>query len=322
MKRRLSFIWILLAQLCVLQCKPSSERSANMSETKHLNLRLECVGRFCMSIPASMERRAETYRIRWTDVAEEVYQTHHPDKFEQLWQKHIADIEELKSDRILPDDLHGKVLDWRELEANRIRLLRYHENNPRLITVASLRDEQNYAVWVSKNGSLSRVDSVEATTKEVMQSYKAQARPQPGKLQFFLAKGALELPFSEDEEANASFGEYPGLEFEVEIATTDEEQPGLLERFVRGVADFGMGLVSPVSIKSQRARTVAGLKGREMILRDGNKDELSYLWVHPGKVKSAQEPEIHLSMDAKPNQQKEAELVWNTILDSMRPAWK
>jgi hypothetical protein len=59
-----------------------------------------------------------------------------------------------------------------------------------------------------------------------------------------------------------------------------------------------------------------------MILRDGDSDELTYLWVHPGKAKSAQEPEIRLSMEAEPNQQKEAELVWNTILDSMRPAWK
>jgi hypothetical protein len=183
-----------------------------------------------MSIPAFMERRAETYRIRWTDVAEEVYQTDHPDKFEQLWQKHIAAIEKLKSRRILPDDAHGKVLDWRELEANKIRLLRYHENNPKIVTVASLRDEHTYAVWVSKNGSLSRVDSVEATTREVMQSYKAQAKPQQGRLQFFLAKGALELPFSENEIANASFGEYPSLKFDFETITTEKEQPGLLER--------------------------------------------------------------------------------------------
>jgi hypothetical protein len=293
-----------------------------MSEIDRLNLKRQCVGRFCFNVPDSMERRAERYSIKWTDVSEEAYPTTDEDRFQQLWNQHLSAIEKLKEQRVLPRDVQGKILEWRDLEPNRIRLIRFHRNAPHLITVAALGDANTHAIWVSADGSLELVDKVEAFTKEIVYSYRAGSAPQAGKNLFFLSKGAFDIPFSENEEAKAFFGQYPSLKFEVEITTTDKEQPGLFERFTKSLVNFGIGLVSPVSLRNQRSRTAGGLKGQEMILKDGESDELSYIWVHPGKAKSAEEPEVRLSMDAKPNQQKEAELVWNTILDSMRPAWK
>ncbi|MFY9268948.1 MAG: T6SS immunity protein Tli4 family protein [Candidatus Manganitrophaceae bacterium] len=144
---------------------------------------------------------------------------------------------------------------------------------------------------------------------------------------FYLQHGAINLPYLEQEKAYVRFEGHPlGLTLEIKMNSTHETRPvpNLLERIEVAIRErFAPGL--DVSRVRTQKRTVAGIPGEEVILRMTERGKTSFLfgWDYLGRKDSGEYPRIVIKMDAFDDKHlQEQTLLWDRMLDSMKPMYK
>ena len=95
------------------------------------------------------------------------------------------------------------------------------------------------------------------------------------------------------------------------------EQAGLMERLGAAIETRYAPGVDVDRIRG-RKRTIAGLKGEDVIVRmkDKYKTVLNFAWEYPGEVNSGERPEIQITMESPDGALEEKIKVWDSILDS------
>jgi len=146
---------------------------------------------------------------------------------------------------------------------------------------------------------------------------------------FFLQHGAINLPYSANEESMARFDNH-ALDFNILIEMNMDinekiETEGLVERTEKLLAS---DLISPrggISKIRLQKREVAGMPGDETLLeqRDGKERSLVFTWEYNGKDDSGEYPETKIEMECPTTEKLEEKIrIWDAILDSMKPLFE
>jgi hypothetical protein len=142
---------------------------------------------------------------------------------------------------------------------------------------------------------------------------------------FYLEYGAIDLPFEYQESAEIYLEGHTidkFLRLHIENEVIHKVNPvGLIDRINAGIkTDYAQGL----KIKKIRAgkRNIADQKGEEFIYKstdDGEKG-FSFFWESTGENDSSHHPNSNVTMSTEDGKLDEKLALWDSILDSMRPA--
>jgi hypothetical protein len=312
----------VLAGLGTLAWASKPAREKKMSGQGQEKMVQQCVGRFCLEVPASMRRVGGSYEMSKTQIEEEVLGPPPAGAFERAWMAHLARIEAMKANRADPGDLDGEILEKQPLTPSLASVLYYESVTRRIVTLGALLDAGPMALWTKVDGNPERAELLKTRTKTIAAAYQRPARdqpwPAPGKDWFYLDHGAIAIASKYEENAEAEFeGHQLKVKVELTTKTTSEPPPGLLERFMQGAAALASD--SAISLARKGKRKVAGLNGEEILLRDSDQGKLSFIWSFPGEPDSARHPSISLKMDTTEGELDQKTALWESMLDSMRP---
>jgi hypothetical protein len=290
-----------------------------------------CAGRFCADIPRTMERGG---RYSMNDVAlEEKTWTPPRDKaFEREWEAQLAKIEAIRAKRISqqalrPRSVAGDIVEKRTV-APRFEAVCYYEDSKNLIVWNALRDAGRLGLSLSRWGLNERKDDLAASIVEIGNAYHARDAkepwPAPGADWFYLAEGAVTLPFREEEHMEAFFDGF-GIRFILQSETTAEpEKSGPIGKYKVEMARLGSGGSDSKVVKQDSRRKIAGLTGEELIIKETGKPpeqcEMQFGWVFPGEANSGVRPRLVLRIETKADHETEKLALWNALIDSVRPA--
>ena len=185
-------------------------------------------------------------------------------------------------------------------------------------------NRDGFRCYVNEQGEPVDQDSDEALDQnlEIARAYRIIDKDHlPKENWFYLQHGAIALPYLEQEETYARFEGHPlDLKLEIETRAVHKvSESGLLDRLTAALA---MKFAPGVDIDKIRSgkRTVAGIKGEELIMRgtEGGETELSFTWLFPGEKDSREHPKISIEMESPDGQLEEKLKIWDAILDSMQ----
>ena len=198
----------------------------------------QCTGRFCVDVPADMRRGAETYEMQRVRLQELELAPPIEGAFARALKERLAKVEALKLKRRTPTDPRGTIIERRALKPGLLEGAVYQQyNNELAITVGALRDAGPRALWIEGGGDKKFTEEISASVKEVGLAYRLRRKeepwPAPGQDWFYLGQGAVALPFTESEKADAGFEGTP-LEVKFELSTKTIAEPmrkGPMQRF-------------------------------------------------------------------------------------------
>ena len=292
------------------------------------------VGRFVIDIPVSMQYRGGTYRMRDRSIEEVMWPDADKDKeSETLWNTHIEGIKKLKA----PNGFENALIEIKDIEniGKSCRAVLFF-NEPLDTAYGTLHiflDSGSTAVWIkARDKKIASKDFTYQKSTDLAKAYRppshrlGKADVLTNRDSFYLEHGAVDLPFEYKESVDLGFQGHAidkHLELSIETEVVHEvEQSGLIERFKAVIAtNYAPGL--KIDKIKTGSRTVAGMEGEEIIYRgteDDGEVEISFVWEHPGVAKNAHLPNVIIDMATTDGQFDEKLAVWDTILDSMRPA--
>ena len=145
---------------------------------------------------------------------------------------------------------------------------------------------------------------------------------------FYLQHGAINLPYSEEEESIARFEGHPlklTLLIEMYMDFTKDIEDVSLINGTRAM--LAAALITPgggISKIRLRKREVAGMPGEEAVLRvrEGQSKDLVFTWQYNGKYDSGEYPTTRIEMESPDGNLSEKLEIWNAILDSMKPMFE
>ena len=308
-------------------------KGESMTEILGRDAVAQCVGRFCFTVPASMKRAGDAYKLQGVDLEEIAWDA--KDGWERAWQQRLAAVEALRQRRELPSEATGEIVERRDLEPGRLRAVRYVPGEIRSVQAwGALLNAGAGGLWLRIDFSERNEQAAMARIREIASAYRVRAPGEPAPAgAFHLARGYVAAPFKLDEEASARFKGPPlGLELAVRTGTRAQaagprESTGLLSRlFARGqfAVAGASGALGDEKVKFARSggRSVAGIRGDEMILRSSRPGDsgMRYGWRAVGAVDSGAKPDIEIEMSGSGDKEKDKTAVWDAILDSFRPA--
>jgi hypothetical protein len=188
-------------------------------------------------------------------------------------------------------------------------------------------------VWITSYGKSTGKDFMYEKSTGLAKAYRPPAQRLgkatvfKGKDSFYLEHGAIDLPFEYKESVDISFyGHALDKDIELDIETDvvgEVEKVSLVDKLNAMIAtNYAPGL--NIDKIRTRKRIVAGMQGEEIVYRatekDGNDKGLYFKWAFPGEKSNAHFPNIAIDMQALYDNLEEKIAVWDTILDSMRPA--
>jgi hypothetical protein len=295
----------------------------------------QCVGRFCFTVPASMTRSGDAYKVQGVELEEIAWDPAAKDGWERAWQARVAAIEALKQRRETPSEATGEIVEQRVIEAGRLRAVRYVPAEIRSVQAwGALLNAGSGGLWLKIDFSERNEPAAMARIREIASAYRVRAPGEPAPAgAFHLARGVVAAPFKLDEEASARFKGHPlALELAVKTGTRVEpagprENTGLLSRLLaRGQFAVGnlSGFFGDDKVRAALgARTVSGIRGDQMILRPAKAGDpdVRYGWRAVGDVSSGAKPDIEIEMTARSSgAEKDKTAIWDAILESFRPA--
>lgn len=286
------------------------------------------MGRFSIDVPDTMKLAIQDQRIRSCDVKELVWPTgKNKDQIrEEVYKARIAEINKLKLPKnvtkiIMEDRMIPQTGQW----ARGVFYYGDHTGNDEGFWDV-LVDVGPVGVWIKFNGQIEGKEEMFNWVIAVAKAYQSHSPESSNQSaqgdMFYLQHGAINLPYMEQEHTYARFEGQP-LELKLEIKmdeTQEVEKTGLVDK-------LGKILISNVTpglnihkIRSQK-RTVAGLKGEEIILKMKEEGEstLRFGWQYQGKEDSGEHPEIDITMESPDGSLDEKIKIWDAVLDSMKP---
>ncbi len=283
------------------------------------------VGRFSLEVPAGARRYGADDQVRQLKLEEVTFVEPLDKAFGAAWAAKLAEVAKIKAKRLEPEWIDGDVHSQHELEAGKFRALLYHTENVKIaVRYAALRQVGAAGIWLSRPGDTEDIRPTLDTIALVGKAYQprpAGAPPAKGDV-FHLPRGAVVLPFHEQEKAKAAFQGGP-LGVEVKLSTTSTGAPkggGLMSRFGESVAKAGAAFAAGASPVRNRGRTAAGMQGEEFVMRDSEGGDLYFMWEFKGEADSGARPRLQLQMITKDERQKEKMAYWDALVDSLRPA--
>lgn len=283
------------------------------------------LGRVSLALPAGMTRHDGDCRLRLLTLREEPLPPPSAESWQAAWAGKLAAIEAMKARRTRPRHLYGEVVARREL-APRFALVAYHADNVKeAARFEALRGLEGVGLWLRRPGDVADLEAIAAAMLQVGRSYRPRTAdgPPPEKepQAFHLARGAVLLPFEEQESAEATFRGGPhGTEIELSTETVIRvEQKGLFERFSESVVTAGAAFSAGVSTVRSGKKEAGGLKGEELVLRDSEGQKLHFVWRFAGESDSGGRPEITLQMKSRAEPKQEVLAQWDALVASLRP---
>jgi len=292
-----------------------------------LDLVDQCVGRFCLRLPAAMKRTSDEEEVQGVKLEEVAWDKAAKDPWEHEWLERLRKIEAKKADREFDKAADGEILDQKMIKPGTLKAVFYCPGPARARTaLGAIHNAGRAGLWLEILVSEKRKDEAAARIAEIAAAYRpdepGQARPKGA---FHLPHGVITAPFKLGEEADVHFKGGP-LDLELEFALEtifEKEDGGLMQKFANmmetsGVAAMGAGL-RPIRSKS---RKVAGLPGEEMILLGKQDDDgsLFFQWRTPGELESGKHPQVNVVLRGSDAQKDEKIAFWDALLDLVKPS--
>jgi type VI secretion system (T6SS) Tli4-like immunity protein len=287
----------------------------------------QCVGRFCLRLPASMKRTSDEEKVQGVKLEEVAWDKSAKDPWEHEWLERLRKIEAMKSKREIPTAAYGEILDQLMIKPGQLKAVFFCPSASKKRTaLGAIYNAGSSGLWLEILVSEQRKQEAAARIAEIAAAYRPDepGRPRP-KGAFHLLHGAIAAPFKLSEEASVRFKGGPlDLELSFELETTSEpDDRSLMQKFANmmetsGVAAMGAGL-RPIRSKS---RKVAGLSGEEIILLGQQDDDgsLFFQWRTPGEPDSGKHPAMNLVLRGTDAQKDEKIAFWDATLETVKPA--
>jgi len=315
---------VVLALAALAGCRGEAKET-KMAEVAGKSERVY-LGRFSIALPPGMSRSDGECEMQLLTIREDPLAPPFAEAWKAAWAGKLAAIEAMKTQRSRPRHLYGEVLARRELEP-RFALVAYHADNVKeAARFEALRGLDGVGLWLRRPGDVADLDAIAAAMLKVGKAYRPRTKDGPPLEKepqaFHLARGAVLLPFEEQESAHAIFRGGPhGAEVDLATGTVVKvERKGLFERFSESVITAGAAFGAGVSTVRSGKKEVGGLRGEELVLRDGEKGELAFIWRYPGESESGARPEITLQMTAPQEPKREVMALWDALVASLLPA--
>lgn len=289
------------------------------------------IGRFAIDVPAEMKLVHQWQRLRYAEIEEFAWPGSVPraQARDEAWKRRLAEIGKLTP----PKGKERVIIETREFPGlgDWARGVFYYG--------ANWADDEGYwlifadsgtsGVWLTYHGLTDAKQEMLTWLLEIARSYQSRRfgdlKLPPGNW-FYTERGAINLPYLEQETAAARFEGHP-LEVKLVIKTVETrkiepEGHGLLGRLGALLATRFAGNVEIEKIRTGK-RMVAAMPGEETILRadeDGRK-ELSFMWRYAGEKDSGEHPKILIEMESVDGRIEEKLQIWDAILNSLKPMY-
>jgi hypothetical protein len=316
----------VVALLAALAATPggglAGESRATMSGTKGT---LECVGRFCVSVPEGYARAGEKFRFGQVNL-EEIALPDGERGFQALWTARLAKVAALRKAETREVDPTGRIRELMHL-GPLFEAAMYHNS--------SMTEDGKMAGLLAREGKGLSLESVLSFVfrNDVVECFvdihkawhprrEGEPWPIPGKNAFYLGKSALAGPAYGGEEAYARF-ETSDQESKISVTTESQVEPekkGIMESLGEAAARAGMGLSGVMKTVRSGSRKAGGEKGEELVARVDDGKELQFVWTFVGGEEDSNRPRIDIQMETSSANEKEKLVMWDRLLDSLRRA--
>lgn len=284
------------------------------------------LGRWSLAVPAGMTRHDGECKMRLLTIREQALAPPYPEAWKATWAGKLAAIEGLKANRTRPHHVVGEIVAQGEL-APHFGYAAFHNDDAKLSgTHVGFRGAGPTGLWLQRPGGFAKQKAIQAAMLEVGMGYRTRSKDGPPlekePLAFHLGQGAVILPFEEQESAAAIWKGGP-LGTEVELSTetvVKVESKGLFERFSDSVMAAGAAFSAGVSTVRSGKKKAGALEGEELVLRDGEKGKLAFVWRYHGESGSGARPEITLQMASPAEPRQEVMARWDALVASLLPA--
>jgi hypothetical protein len=288
----------------------------------------QCVGRFCLRLPASMKRSSDEEQVQGVTLEEVAWDKGAKDPWEHEWLERLRKIEAKKAGREIAKAMDGEILEQRMIKPGALKAVFYCPGPSRKRTaLGAIYNAGHRGLWLEILAGESKKEEAVKRISEVAAAYRPDEQagaPRP-KGAFHLPHGVIAAPFKLAEEAEVHFKGGP-LDVELMFALEtvfEADNESLMSRFANmmetsGVAAMGAGL-RPIRSKS---RKVAGLPGEEIILLGQQDDDgsLFFQWRTPGEPGSGKHPAINVVLRGSDDKKDEKIAFWDALLDSVKPS--
>ena len=281
------------------------------------------MGRFAIDLPEDFKLEIQSQKLCYAEVSDFKWKEKDRDKERNaLWAQKIEEIKKLK----LPKGKDKIIIGEKELKGigNWARTVEYYGDYRigRYIYWTVFADYGATGMWLTLYG-LNNDKSIKNFTN-ILKHYQYGFNDLT-KDSFCLNYGRIELPYLEQESTYARFAGPMEMKLEIDMSETHEvEKVGILESLAAALAtNFAPG-IDVEKIRGHK-RTVAGLKGEELVTRitADMGPKLYFGWKYNGKEDSGEHPEIRISIQQAPDGNLDEKIkLWDAALDSFRPAYK
>ncbi len=281
------------------------------------------MGRFAIDLPEDFKLEIQSQTVRYAEVSDFKWKEKDRDKERNaLWAQKIEKIKKLTPPKIRKQIIiEEKVLKGIGHEA---RAIAYYGNQyaPNCTYWTILADYGTVGMWLTLDGEDDGLSIKNFTNILKHYQYGFNDLTEDS---FCLNYGRIELPYLEQESTYARFAGPMEMKLEIDMSETHEvEKVGILESLAAALAtNFAPG-IDVEKIRGHK-RTVAGLKGEELVTRitADMGPKLYFGWKYNGKEDSGEHPEIRISIQQAPDGNLDEKIkIWDAALDSFRPAYK
>lgn len=293
------------------------------------------VGRFVIDIPASMQYRGGSYRMIGYSIEEIMWPDADSGKeAENIWYANLDKIKKLEA----PDGYESALIEVKDIahigKSCKAVLFFNEPSDTEYGSLHMLINSGVTGVWIkARDKKLTAKDTIYEIASDLAKAYRPPTH-RLGKASvlknvdsFYLQYGAIDLPFEYKESVDIGFKGHKldkYLEFGIETDVVDKvEKVGLMKRMTAIIA---LKMVPGFKLEKIRSnkREIAGLSGEEIIMRgtdtDDNETTINFVWEFLGKENSSHQPWIKIDMETEDGQIDEKLALWDSILDSLRPA--
>jgi len=309
-------------------CSAAAQKEGRMSEAIVAS-RLECMGRFCLQVPATYLRKGASFKFGMLDLEEVPLATGDGVKaFQGLWAAKLQAITAMRKPTVKAEDPTGRIV-WKGALGPRFEAAMYHHSSMQEIgMLAALLEKDGQALSMETDLGFGFKEDVLKRIAVVAKAWRPrqdrEAWPVAGLNGFYLGTSVIAEPAYGGEVAYVGFEE-AGSHAKLEVSTEDVVEPetkGLMARLGEASMRAGLSLAGAFSVVRSGKRTAAGEKGEELILKVDEGKKLSFAWTFPGGKDDPDRPEIVVEMETSSENQKEKLALWDRVLDSLKPASK
>jgi hypothetical protein len=289
-------------------------------------------GRFVIDMPACL-KFSGTYSMRIQQITEVLWPVENLQQAASIaWQNRIDEIKK----RPAPENQKSALIETRDIPLDNIwcKAVFYYGDamDEERGDLEILRHRGFMGVWIKAFGEITGKEFMHQKSTDLARAYRAPTTPNSrvpvldGKDSFYLQYGAIDLPFEYKESVNIVFKSHPldgKMALSVRTDVVDEvEEEGLMDRLA-GFVLTKLGADLKIEKIRTGKRTVAGLKGEEVLIRASEPDgakKLAFTWDYPGQKSSPHAPNIIIDLFSEDGHLEEKLALWDAVLDSMRPA--